>query len=123
MAPMRSIHTAVLLLATAEPPGSAAAFPDQTGSMYQRAPLNGLSKRGPTLVLVLEELELILEELLTLEELTTEELERMLEELATDELDLEEETGATDELLLTLDELTTLELATLEELLLFPLAA
>jgi len=121
MAPMRSIHTAVLLLATAEPPGSAAALPDQTGSMYQRAPLNGLSKRGPTLVL--EELELILEELLTLEELTTEELERMLEELATDELDLEEETGAIDELLLTLDELTTLELATLEELLLFPLAA
>jgi len=120
---MRSIHTAVLLLATAEPPGSAAALPDQTGSMYQRAPLNGLSNRGPTLVLVLEELELILEELLTLEELTTEELERMLEELATDELDLEEETGAIDELLLTLDELTTLELATLEELLLFPLAA
>ena len=37
--------------------------------------------------------------------------------------ELEEETGAIDELLLTLDELTTLELDRLEELLLVPFAA
>ena len=104
---MRSIHTAVLLLATAEPPASAAALPDQTGSTYQRASVNGLSKRGPALVLerelevTLDELDLMLEELTTelaIEELTTEELERMLEELSTEE-----------ELERTLEELTTLE--------------
>ena len=69
--------------------------------------MNGLSKRGPALVLerelevTLDELDLMLEELTTelaIEELTTEELERMLEELSTEE-----------ELERTLEELTTLE--------------
>ena len=77
--------------------------------------MNGLSKRGPALVLVLEELDLTLEELdLTLEEEL--EVDRTLEdttELITedDELvrTLEEETGSIDELLL-LEEVTTLEL-------------
>ena len=75
--------------------------------MYQRASVNGLSKRGPALVLVLDDEDLTLEELTTEEELertleeltTTEELERMLDELTTTEEELER----------TLEELTTLE--------------
>ena len=102
---MRSIHTAVLLLATLEPPVSACALADHTGSIYQRAPTNGLSIRGPTLVLVLEELERILEEeLLTLEMIELEELVRGLEELSTIEEELER-----DELVRGLEELSTIE--------------
>ena len=118
---MRSIHTAVLLLATAEPPVSAAALPDQTGSTYQRASVNGLSKRGPALVLVLEELDLTLDELdLTLEELATEdELDLTLEETTELELDLTLETtelATEEELGRTLEELTiVLELERLLE--------
>src|SRR5690606_29516108 len=43
IAPMRSIHTAVLKRATRSPPGSALALADQTGSTYQLAPTKGLS--------------------------------------------------------------------------------
>jgi hypothetical protein len=110
-----------LYLDTAEPPVSAAALADQTGSTYQRASLNGLSRRGPTLVLTLEELDLTLDEELiteelerTLEELTTEEeLGRMLEELTTEELErtLEELSMIEDE-----DELERMELTTELEL-------
>jgi len=67
---MRSIHTAVLYLDTLEPPVSAPALADQIGSTYQTAPTNGLSKRGPLLVEVLDELELDLildDEVLTIE--------------------------------------------------------
>ena len=106
----------MLLLATAEPPASAAALPDQTGSTYQRASVNGLSKRGPALVLerelevTLDELDLMLEEDTELEvDLTLEDTTELITE--DDELvrTLEEETGTIDELLL-LEEVTTLEL-------------
>jgi hypothetical protein len=89
--------------------------------------VKGLSRRGPTLVLTLEELDLTLEELLTLDELTTEELERTLEELTTDEelgrmldeLTTEEELGRMLEELSTIedeDELERMELTTALEL-------
>src|SRR5690606_4393228 len=50
MAPIRSSQTAVDSLATAEPPGSAAALADQTGFTYSLAPSNGLSTFSPGLV-------------------------------------------------------------------------
>lgn len=98
----------MLYLATLEPPVSACALADQIGSTYQVAPTNGLSKRGPALVLVLEELELDL--MLEDTELTTElELDFTLEtELTT--LDLLEDTELTTEL--TLDLLEDMELTT-----------
>ena len=107
---MRSIHTAVLYLAILEPPVSACALADQIGSIYQVAPTNGLSKRGPLLVEVLDELELDL--MLEDEVLTTElELDFTLEEVLTTELTTELELDLTLE-----DELLTTELATeLEE--------
>lgn len=62
---------------------------DQTGSIYQLAPTNGLSRRPPLELvedeLLLEELELDELELLELDELL---LEELLEELELDELEL-----------------------------------
>ncbi len=92
----------MLYLDTLEPPVSACALADHTGSTYQVAPTNGLSKRGPLLVEVLDELDEIIElelDLMLDEELTTElELDLTLEELTTELEDL------------TLDELLTTEL-------------
>ena len=78
----------MLYLATLEPPVSAPALADQIGSTYQVAPTNGLSKRGPLLVEVLDELELVF----TLDdEVLTTELELVLvleDEVLTTELEL-----------------------------------
>src|ERR1041384_4246448 len=46
IAAMRSIHTPVGWLATRLPPGSAAAFADQSGFTYIFAPTYGLSTRS-----------------------------------------------------------------------------
>src|SRR5687768_12913025 len=84
----------------AEPPGSAAALADQTGSTYQREDAaKGLSARPPVVELVLED-ELLDED----EELELEELELLLDDelLELEELELLED----EELLLELlDEL------------------
>ena len=47
IAAMRSIHTPVDWFATLLPPGSAAAFADQSGLTYIFAPAYGLSTRLP----------------------------------------------------------------------------
>src|SRR5690606_2448355 len=98
IAPMRSIHTAVLTLAIAAPP-EAVAFSAQSWLTYQVAPTNGLSRRLLQSAGALDEGRL--------EELTTE-----LLELAT-ELGVELVT----ELMLELDA-GTLEIGVLETLLL-----
>jgi hypothetical protein len=109
---MRSIQTAVLYLATAEPPGSAAALPDQIGSTYQVASTNGLSKCTPLLDEVEDELDLKLDETeleLKLDDTVEEtELDLKLEETTEDtELDLRlEETTEETELDLRLEETT-----------------
>jgi hypothetical protein len=113
----------------AEPPGSADALADQTGSTYQRADAaNGLSARPP--VVEVEELldELLLEEeLLELEELLLEDellelLDELEELLLEDELEELELLEVAPELLLDEDE-ELLELEVLEEPLIVPFAA